>query len=200
MVMSKLWLTLPFIAFGLGVHYFRSAWVSLLLYHLFLLCPLIINRKRWEPSAFFKGFSWLWLIIHLGGCAAICKLLIYLAEKEGFGGEILQDMVFEFGGGIVFAIYLIAINPVVEEGFWRGLMATRGKKLKIEDLAFGSFHAVILFSFISPVYLIGLVCFLTSIGWTWRQLRWKYSGLAMPWIGHVLGDVMFVFVVGTSLQ
>ena len=43
------------------------------------------------------------------------------------------------------------------------------------------------------------VLILTKVAWVWRILRWKTSGLAVPWYGHVAGDVMFALIVATLL-
>lgn len=186
------WLIIPFIAFWLGVHQFQSAWASLIFYHLFLLFPLLIHRKQWRLQTLFQGFSFTWLLIHIAGCTGLFFWLTFLAKSLGF--ELAQSAALK-SAGIGFVIYFILINPIFEEIFWRDLMAKKSRKLTLEDITFGAFHSVILQPFLPWLYILGFVAMLTTIAWLWRQIRFKQQGLAIPWLGHTLGDAMFTVIV-----
>ncbi|MEM7014564.1 MAG: CPBP family glutamic-type intramembrane protease [Verrucomicrobiota bacterium] len=192
----KWWLALPLIAFGVGVLVWKDAWKSLLLYHALLLVPLGIYHQRWSFQDLFRGFRISLFLIHVVAVIAGFFALTSLAAAKDFQGPVLRSLMGAFGSiGIEFVVYFILVNPVFEEIFWRGLFAAKTKSLTIEDIAFGFFHALILYPFVSAIYIAGGVIGLTAIAWTWRQIRWKTGGIAIPWLGHVLGDSMFAAVV-----
>lgn len=188
----KLWLLIPFVSFWLGLHHYQSIWGCLLIYHFLLLFPLIIHRKRVPFSTFFKGWNTFWIALHIVVCIGLFYGLVYLAGVKGFDVSTLRA----FGqAGIGFSIYFILVNPILEEWFWRGIQAPKNRGLIVEDIAFGSFHALILAPFLIPLYIVGFVSGLIAVAWIWRQLRWHLNGLAVPWIGHVLGDLLFVLII-----
>lgn len=195
----KYWLIIPFLAFGAGIYIYQSAWISLILYHLLLCIPLGLYQSQWSFADFFKGFRFHWAAIHLLTCLGIFLILTHLGKTNDFG-EPLQQMLTKFGQpGLFFAIYFIIINPLFEEAFWRDLMASKSRRLTLEDVAFGVFHTVILAPFLSLPYIIAIVSGLIATAWIWRRIRWKENGLAIPWLGHSLGDAMFVAIVANLI-
>ncbi|MEO0447218.1 MAG: CPBP family glutamic-type intramembrane protease, partial [Verrucomicrobiota bacterium] len=149
----------------------------------------------------FQGWWRAGLGFHLAAVLAGFFTLQSLALSKGFSGPPLTAKVEAAAGpvGIGFCLYFLLLNPLFEELFWRGLMARPTRSLALEDVAFGTFHALILLPFLSTPYILGFVLALSGIAWVWRQIRFEKQGLAVPWMGHVLGDALFVALMASLM-
>lgn len=178
---------------AVGVMVFRSGWVALLLYHLCIVLAVLMNRDRISLSDLRRGFAmWpllLMILIAVGGYF----VLTAHAVSNGFTGEKVGRLAGSAGVG--FVIYLLVVNPPLEEIFWRDLFASRSKRPSFGDLLFGCFHVPVFMLFLSPAMIPVGILLISIGGWGWRQMRIRYNGLLLPWMGHFLADLMLIAIV-----
>lgn len=191
--LQRLWLAAPFVSMAVGILLLKSGWAALLIYHGLIVLALSVNQERISLSMLFKGFSiWLFLFM-LAIAVGLYFVLSGYAVSKGFVGEKVSALAGSCGP--LFVVYLLIINPPLEELFWRELFATKTKYFSTGDILFGCFHFPILLLFLTPMKLpIGFLMIATG-GWGWRQMRNRYGGLLLPWIGHLFADLMLVAIV-----
>lgn len=195
-VPSRAWLAIPFFAFAIGILAWESARGALVLYHVLLTLPLFLYRSRWSFRDLFRGFAGLPLFFYIALIALAFAAVAPLALAKGFHGAALREHVDRFVvAPPLFSLYFIAINPIFEELFWRGLFARDDRGMVLEDFVFGAFHAVILWPFLPAPYILGCVAFLSGCAWLWRQENRKRKGLSNPWLIHAFLDLMLVSIV-----
>ena len=68
---SWLWMAIPFVAFGLGVHVYQNGWVALLLYHCLIGLALTIGRRHWQLKSLFAGGSLVWVLAIRWQCQGV---------------------------------------------------------------------------------------------------------------------------------
>lgn len=188
-----LWLLAPFLAMGTGILFFQSGWIALLLYHLLIVIALVVNRERIFFRKLFEGFSLFALLIMVVIATGLYFAITEYAIANEFTGSKVERLVGSCG--ILFCVYLLVVNPVLEELFWRELFASKSKWPTPGDFLFGCFHSLILFLFLPLPGVILVVFTISLVGYGWRRLRWRHSGLLLPWLGHLLADAMLIGVV-----
>jgi len=97
---------------------------------------------------------------------------------------------------VIFAAYIIFVNLVIEEVFWRYALNTNTKADYIIDLLYAGYHLLVLPFFLN--FLGCLLAFIALIGASviWRFVMKKYNGLSMPIITHLIADTgIIVFVI-----
>lgn len=200
-VPSRAWLAIPFLAFATGILFRESAWFALVLYHLLLIVPLFFHRAQWSFRDLSRGFAALPLIFSITLIALVFVAVTPVALAKGFHGELLKEHVDRFVfAPPLFSLYFIAINPIFEELFWRGLFGRDARGMVLEDFLFGAFHAVILWPFLPIPYILGCVAFLSGCAWLWRQENRKRKGLSNPWLIHAFLDLMLVSIVAFLIR
>ncbi|MDF1738685.1 MAG: CPBP family glutamic-type intramembrane protease [Verrucomicrobiales bacterium] len=189
----RIWLAAPFAAMALGMLLLKSGWAALLLYHAVIIAALVVNRERASLSSLLKGFSMGPLLLMLVIAAGLYFGLTAYSASKDFVGE--KVSVLAGSCGPLFVVYLLLVNPPLEELFWRDLFAAKSKLPSFGDLLFGCFHFPILLLFLSPMKLPIGIAMIAIGGWGWRQMRNRYGGLLLPWAGHFLADLTLVAVV-----
>ncbi len=178
---------------AVGILLLKSGWAALLIYHGLIVLALSVNQERISLSMLFKGFSICLFLFMLAIAVGLYFVLSGYAVSKGFVGEKVSALAGSCGP--LFVVYLLIINPPLEELFWRELFATKTKYFSPGDILFGCFHFPILLLFLTPMKLpIGFLMIATG-GWGWRQMRNRYGGLLLPWIGHLFADLMLVAIV-----
>lgn len=200
----KLWMIAPYFSIGLGLLVFKNAWVSLLSFHACMITALVIHRKQWDFGKLWHGGRLLWLGgVTLSVLGFGMWLSHFLGQYEGYGGRLAGMMEGVGLHGIsltVFAIYFCAVNPVLEEAFWRGLFGNKQRRPILADLAYGCFHFFVLLPFTDAYYATVAAGVLVAMGYMWRQIANRSNGLALPVAWHALGDATIVIVVAGLLQ
>lgn len=191
--LQRFWLAAPFLSMAVGILLLKSGWAALLIYHTLILAALSVNRKRISLSTLVKGFSiWPFLLMLLIAVGLYSGLTGYAISK-GFVGE--KVAILAGSCGPLFVAYLLLVNPPLEELFWRELFASKTKFFSPGDFLFGCFHFPILLLFLSPLNLPMGFLIIAIGGWGWRQMRNRYGGLLLPWLGHFFADLVLVAVV-----
>ncbi len=200
----KLWLLAPYFAVGLGLFVFKNAWVALLSFHACMITALVMHRAQWNFAKLWQGGRLLWLA---GATLTVFGFGWWLSslagQYEGYGGRLAGMMAAVGLHGVsltAFAVYFCAVNPVLEEAFWRGLFGKQGRRPVLADLAYGCFHFLVLLPFTDAYYATVGAGMLVAMGYLWRQVANRSNGLALPVAWHALGDAAIVFVVAGLLQ
>lgn len=199
----KLWMAMPYVAFGIGLLVLKNAWVALAAFHGSMIAALLLHRNRWSPRALWKGGRLLYLpLIALSVLGFGAWLSSFARQHTGYGAELremLAGVHLEGAALYGFAIYLCAVNPILEEAFWRGLFLSPHRRLALSDLAYGCFHFLVLLPFMYASYAATGALFLVAMGYLWRQIASRSQGLALPVAWHAMGDLAIVLTIGLLL-
>ncbi len=189
---SRLWLLIPFLAFGIGMLGVRNAWVALVLYHLGILLALFWHQSRWQWRDLLRGFHGLAAAALIGSTVVMVLPLVFLGQAKGFTGEAVASHLEAFGlagiGAPLFVAYFVLLNPPLEELFWRQLFYVPNLWPTFEDVAFGAFHFLIVVAFLPPHYALVMVAMGTLVAWSWRSLRRLFNGVSLPTLGLLSAD------------
>ncbi len=190
------WVVLPYLAVAFGMLILRSAWGALIGFHLTLLLPLLLNRRRaWlllapvssrvllplALSGLVAGFG-LWFAWPLTGIPADYPLRVELLGLR-------QDT------WLPFMAYFILVNPFLEEIYWRGILGSDSPLPQPVDFLFAGYHLIILALFVLPLW--GCIGFfvLAGAGWLWRQISRCAKSLLPTTLFHALADASILLVL-----
>ncbi len=158
--LQELWIIvcmmiLPYSIIWLGMNFFKSAVVSLALYHGFCLLPGIIwGKETFKNHLRAPSFLQLLGLVVASILFSITSVLAYLC----FGDKVLSSPhVMELMRTVgynqdifwLISIYIVLINPILEELFWRGFVITKLDELCPDfphcgliwsSFAYGAFH------------------------------------------------------------
>ena len=184
---------LPILAVLLGLYVFSNAFVAVMFYLILMLVVILINKNTINFKMIFSGWKWkegITLTI-VSGLSGIFLLFIWsYIQKTGINSSlILENFNINSWTIIFFGIYLIFVNPFVEEVFWRHILNTDSKFDYVFDVFFATYHLFVLAFFINIIGLILAFITLFSISVIWRELKSKYNGLLIPFISHTLADI-----------
>lgn len=205
---------LPWFWVGLGLHILQDYRLTIVLYEL-LGCglpTLLFTGNQMPPILPFK-LKRRWLLFS----SLIVNIVILGAFwiTQGFSmdwGLFHQRMEsthlsadFQFW---TFALYIVILNPVFEEMFWRGVVykewqhyvSTRKANL-ISSFFFGAWHWVVLQTYCDPVWAVALTLAVMIGGVLFASTYEKSGTLASSIALHGLGaDLPMVFVVYDCIQ
>lgn len=184
---------LPYAAVFVGLYGLRSAWGSMLAYHLGAL--LLLSRSA-DWSALARGWR-----TRVGlPLAALCALVgptlyfglpLVLPETD-LSAELARVGI--VGAGLLpFAIYYCLVNPWLEEVVWRGRAVSSQTLPSARDLAFAGYHFFVLLKFVSPLWALLSVVVLAVIAGTWRRAAANTGGLAVPAAAHAVANVSLMW-------
>lgn len=191
---------LPYGAVVIGLYVLRSAWAALLIYHLGIVLVMVYQARisRWKR---------LFLGVHPGGvfsAVVVCLLsgpLVFVLwrfmalEAAMNPGAVLAQYRLSGTSWVCFLVYFVALNPALEELFWRDYLRSSLRKLSVLDSAFAGYHILVLCLFIKWPWVIVGFCVLAIVGCLWRRLSIAHPGLAVPWISHTVADASILIAV-----
>lgn len=206
----------PTIMIYIGLLVLKNVPITFLLFYGWLVVvPLVITLKKGRQKInFTKHFTAQSLLIGL-----ISGFIFFIAIYGGI--TILKDSVFNvnelqlvlaewnFTGKTVIwlVIFLIFVNPLLEEFYWREFMYKRlSEKLSarqtmlVTSFFYSLYHLlslIFIFNFpfnviaVLPVFIAGII---------WAYLRCKLKSLAAPIISHSLADLGIMMVYLTYIH
>ncbi len=192
--LSALWGFWPLLAVYVGIWLVGNALLAVALYHGGLL--LGMWRRNFQPRSLLQGWSgreglgmsllcmgtWplvilLWPWMQLGG-------LDLSAELEAWGFS-------NFWLTAGFIVYSLTLHPMLEEGFWRGVMP----KTWLTDLQFAAFHVLVLIKWVHWPWALLAGGVLTAASWIWRWYAERKQGLSIPVLSHAIADLALILAL-----
>jgi len=185
---------LPTAAVLIGLHGLHGAWSAIALYHLGIVFVLIVRRR--EPVASLtRGLRPLaWPAV--AACAAVGLLLPVLWPRVALDPTGLRAALDDLGlvgwRWPAFMAYYVLANPILEEVFWRDRLAPPTGRPHWRDLAFATYHGVVLWLFLEPGWILLALAGLMLAAWVWRLMARRWGGLAAPVACHLAADLAIV--------
>jgi hypothetical protein len=176
---------------GIGLLWLHNAWATMLGYH----AAMLIVVLKWGTGApavtTYRGRGWKWpLAASLPGLAggALLYLLWPLLSLPVNLNSYVQSM--GLNGDIFpwFAAYFVAVNPLIEEYYWRGWLGSGRKRPELNDLLFAGYHPLVLAGAINAGWLLVILAVLLGGAWFWRQLNRLNGGLLASTLSHFAAD------------
>lgn len=188
---------LPYAAVLVGLYGLRSAWGSMLAYHMGAL--LLLSRSA-DWSALARGWRPRVGLPLVALCALVGPALYIgfplVSPETDLSAELARVGIAE-AGLLPFAIYYCLVNPWLEEVVWRGRVANSRRRPSALDLAFAGYHFFVLLKFVSPLWALLAVVVLALVAGIWRRTAADTGGLAVPALAHAVANVSLMW--GTYL-
>lgn len=193
---------LAYLAVGIGLFLFHSAWGALLAFHLVIVASLLFAKPKLPIHILFRSNNIKWIFASVLICGSSGITLYFLWAYFGFTDD-LSRQVESLGLNAftwpAFITYFALVNPFIEEYFWRGYLGNLTKGLFIYDFIYAGFHALIMINKMRPGSIVYGLVLLTLAGWFWRQIAREDRGLLAPVLGHMLADFTILMAVYRSL-
>ena len=193
---------LAYLAVGIGLFQFHSAWGALLAFHLAIVLSLWFAKPDLPISILLKSNSIKWIVTSILICGSSGITLYFFWSYFGFANDLprqVESLGLNAFTWPAFITYFALVNPFIEEYFWRGYLGNRTKVLFIYDFIYAVFHALILINKVRTGSIVYGLVVLTFAGWFWRQVAREDHGLLAPVLGHMLADFTILMAVYRSL-
>jgi hypothetical protein len=190
--------TLAYLAVGIGLFLFHSAWGALLGFHFVIIVSLLIARPNIPIRVLFKSTNIQWIFLSILLCGSSGVSLYFLWDKFKFANDFsvqVEALGLNTSTWPAFIAYFALVNPFVEEYFWRGYFGNQTKNLYLYDFIYSGFHFLILVNKVHSYSIIFGLSVLVFAGWLWRQIARDDHGLLAPVLGHMAADFSILFVV-----
>jgi len=189
---------LAYLAVGLGLFKFHSAWGALLGFHVVIIVSLLIARPNIPISILITSTNIKWIIVSILLCGSGGISLYFLWDKFKFANDLpaqVEALGLNSSNWLTFIAYFALVNPFIEEYFWRGYLGNPTKSLHLYDFIYSGFHGLILIGKVPTYSIIFGLSVLVFAGWLWRQIAREDHGLLAPVLGHMAADFSILFVV-----
>jgi len=197
---DKKWLApiLPYLALWAGLFFFKSAWFTLVGFHISILLVLAFARPNVPVALLFKSKYPKWILFSVLFCSTSGMGLYLLWDVFCVATDLptqLQSIGLNSATWFWFIAYFSLVNPFVEEYFWRGVLGSSTKKLHIGDVIYAGYHALVLLGRVHPLSILLAIAILISAGWLWRQISRLDEGLLAAVFGHAVADFSILIVI-----
>ena len=190
--------TLAYLAVGIGLFVFHSAWGTLLGFHAALIVSLLIARPNIPLKSLLTNNDLKWILLNVLLCGGSGASLYFLWDIFGFAGDFSAQIAalgLNASNWPVFIAYFALVNPFIEEYFWRGWLGDKRKSLHTTDFVYAGFHALVLIDKVQTGSIIFGVSVLVFAGWLWRQIAREDGGLLATVLGHMAADFTILVAV-----
>jgi membrane protease YdiL (CAAX protease family) len=190
---------LPYTAVAIGAYGLSSAGTALLIYYCGILFFVYKNGWRHLGRSLAEGWNRKYatgLVVAFALSGVAIFLSWPFARQNGVDlAAFLADLGLLGAGGIAFACVAIALNPLLEEIFWRGCFIAEPNRPSAVDIAFGGYHGLALMLVARWWAALGVVFVLSAASWTLRFTKHRCGGLAVPCAAHAAADLSIVLSV-----
>ncbi len=189
---------LAYLAVGLGLFQFHSAWGALVGFHIAIIVSLLIARPKTPVTILFKSANIKWILLSILLCGGGGVALYFLWNIFGFSSDLpaqVEALGLNSSNWLTFIAYFALVNPFVEEYFWRGYFGNPTKNLYIYDFIYSGFHGLILIGKVHSYSIIFGLSVLVFAGWLWRQIAREDHGLLAAVLGHMVADFTILMAV-----
>ena len=203
MMLQVMGYLLPYITIVIGIFVFQSAWLAILSYHAGMVAIILLAKKRIPPVRLFKSLNHktpaIMAVVGAGGGILLYVFWPFLAAPGDIGaymGSIgLTEQTLP-----LFIVYFVLFNALLEEYFWRGLLANDSTGLTMNDLFFSGYHLLVLAGGIEVVWLLVIFLVMAMAGWSWRQVNRCNEGLLPSVACHLAADISVMLTAYLSLN
>lgn len=194
------WLTavLPYLAVGIGLFWFRNAWVALLGFHLAILLSLVLAGSKVPPKILLQTHHLRWVVFSVLFCSSAGILLYFFWSFFGIVGDLSEHVAalgLNSSNWVAFIAYFTLVNPLVEEYFWRGYLGSINRMPYPSDFLYAGFHGMILAGNVRVTSILFSLTILALAGWFWRQIAREDGGLLAPVLGHMAADFIILLAI-----
>ena len=192
-----------YVAVGVGLFIFRTAWSSLLTFHIAILISLLIAKPNIPLSILFTGRNIQWILVSILLCGSSGVTLYFFWDKFGIANDLaahVEAMGLSASTWIPFITYFTLVNPLLEEYFWRGYLGSPTTNFYLSDFLYAGFHGLILLNKVQPSMIVYSLALLVLAGWFWRQIARADGGLLAPVLGHMMADLTILMAVYLRLH
>jgi hypothetical protein len=190
--------TLAYLAVGLGIFVFHSAWGALLGFHAAIIVSLLMARPNIPLKTLLANNNLKWIFFSVLLCGGSGISLYFLWDIFGFAADFSAQVAalgLNDSNWAGFIAYFALVNPFVEEYFWRGWLGSKTKGLHTSDFLYAGFHGLVLIDKIAVGSIVFGVSVLVFAGWLWRQIAREDGGLLAPVLGHMAADFTILMTV-----
>jgi hypothetical protein len=188
----------PYVTVGIGLMVFHNAWLAILSYHAGMVAVMSLSRTRIAVGGSFRLNGY--LIPVSAALAGACggALLYILWPHMGLAGDIsafVRSIGLNERTWPAFLAYFILVNPLIEECYWRGHLASDSKWPGASDLMFSGYHLVVLAGRVNALWIIVAFAALAAAAWVWRRMNHLYGGLVVSTSSHLAADAAIILTV-----
>lgn len=194
---------LAYLAVGLGIFRFHSAWGALAGFHIAIILSLLIARPNIPVKTLLRSTKIKWILLSILLCGSSGVALYFLWDQFGFVSDLpgqVESLGLTSSTWIPFLAYFALVNPFAEEYFWRGSLGSGTKKLHGSDFMYAGFHALVLIGRVQTGSILFGLSMLVLAGWFWRQIAREGDGLLAPVLGHMAADFTILMAVYLKVQ
>jgi ABC-type uncharacterized transport system permease subunit len=187
-----------YLAVGLGLFQFHSAWGALLGFHFAIIFSLFVARPNIPVKILFQSNNINWIIFSILICGSSGTALYFLWENFGFANDLsvqVESLGLNASNWVTFIAYFALVNPFIEEYFWRGYLGSTTKGLYVSDFVYSGFHALILMGKVRLGMILLALTMLSLAGWIWRQVARENDSLLASVLGHMAADFTILMAV-----
>lgn len=183
---------LAYLAVGVGIFQFHSAWGALIGFHVAIVSSLLIARPNIPIKTLFKNNNFKWILVSIFLCGSSGLTLYFLWNYFGFAVDLpaqVASLGLDRSNWIAFIAYFALVNPFIEEYFWRGFLGSNTTNTYVSDFLYAGFHGLILVNKVQTGSIFFGLAVLVFAGWLWRQIAREDGGLLAPVLGHMAADL-----------
>ena len=189
---------LAYLAVGIGMFVFHSAWGALLGFHIAILVSLFIARPNIPINILVKNKNIKWILLNILLCGSSGLIVYFFWDSFGLAKDLpeqIRSLGLNESTWPLFIVYFAMVNPFMEEFFWRGYLGNNTKSLHTSDFLYAGFHGLILINKVQVGSIIFGLAMLVLAGWFWRQIYRINGGLLAPVFGHMAADLTILLTV-----
>lgn len=189
---------LPYFAVWAGLFLFKSAWAALIGFHLAIVAVTAWLRPSFGIQILFKSSSPKWIALSVLLCGASGIGLYWFWDSFGIVADLhqqLPELGLTHAAWPWFITYFVIVNPLLEEVYWRGVLADPRLGLSWMDGIFAGYHTLILWGRVQLFGVFIAISLLVVAGWFWRQAAREDKGLMAAVFGHMAADLTILLAV-----
>lgn len=196
---QRIFIFFPYLAVFLGLYFFKNAFVSILIYHIGIICSLLFIKSDYRIKDLLKFENKLLLFVTTIICALSGLVLLYLWDYIELPNLNLFSEMNSIGLSgrykILFLIYFSTIHPILEESYWRFFLKNEYKLFVLDDILFSLYHSFVLILFVKLWFVI--VCFiaLVLVSAIWRKIRQKKEENLIILVSHAVADFSIMLAI-----
>ena len=191
-------LAIPYITISVGLLVFHNAWLAILSYHIGMVAVILLSKTGISIKQACRGNK-VWIIFITALVGAGSGILLYIIWPLLSVPDDINLYIRSIGLNErtwpTFLAYFILVNPLIEEYYWRGYLASVAKGIVLNDLLFSGYHLIVLAGHMETIWLFAVFFGLTIGAWFWRQMNRLNGGLLASTISHLTADMAVILTI-----